>query len=135
MAILISITARGTIEDHEIKIYSDKILEQDKNLVVNGNYISVENTKYDFIEFHKIGEKVNGGYDQSFVIDKKDDQLTIVGRGCVKKIGFEITGIDNRAIGSFLHRPGISKDQGEKQYRIRTLFWILPGNTKASQRN
>ena len=36
---------KGTIDEHEIKIYSDKILEQDENLVVTGNYISVDNTK------------------------------------------------------------------------------------------
>jgi hypothetical protein len=45
----------------------------------------VENTKYDFTEFHKIGERMNGGYDQSFVVDKKENQLSIVQKLCLKK--------------------------------------------------
>ena len=77
----------GTIDDHEIKIYSDKILEQDKNLVVNGNYISVENTKYDFREFHKIGERLNDEYDKKNVKEKKKDQLTMVAEALSKKTG------------------------------------------------
>src|SRR5205823_1074549 len=42
---------KGTIIDHEVKINSDKILEQDHNLVTTGNYIAVDSTKYDFTEF------------------------------------------------------------------------------------
>ncbi len=104
----------GTIDDHEIKIYSDKILEQDKNLVVNGNYISVENTKYDFTDFHKIAERMNGGYDQSFVVDKKDNQLSIVAEALSKKTGIEITGTDNRATWFIFIRARGSQRSGEK---------------------
>jgi len=81
---------RGTIVDHEVKINSDKILEQDQNLVTTGNYIAVDNTKYDFSEFHTLGERMNDGYDQSFVIDKKADQLTMVAEAVSKESGLKL---------------------------------------------
>jgi aldose 1-epimerase len=80
----------GTISDHEVKIYSDKILEQDENLVTTGNYIAIDNTKYDFAEFHVIGERMNGGYDQSFVIDKNSTHLSIVAEALSKKSGLKL---------------------------------------------
>lgn len=80
----------GNIRDHEIKIYSDKILEQDENLVTTGNYIAVDNTRYDFSEFHVLGERINGGYDQSFVIDKETSRLAIVAEVVDKKSGLKL---------------------------------------------
>jgi aldose 1-epimerase len=81
---------RGTIVDHEVKINSDKILEQDPNLVTTGNYIAVDNTKYDFTEFHSLGERMNGGYDQTFVIDKNTDQLSMVAEALSKESGLKL---------------------------------------------
>jgi aldose 1-epimerase len=103
----------GTIDDHEIKIYSDKILEQDNSLVVNGNYISVENTKYDLREFHKIGERINGGYDQSFVIDKKDDQLTIVAEAVSKKTDLKLQVLTTEPLVHFYTGQGFPKIRGK----------------------
>jgi len=80
----------GDITDHEIKIYSDKILEQDEDLVTTGNYIAVENTRYDFSEFRKIGENLNGGYDQSYVIDKKIGHLGMVAEALSIKTGLRL---------------------------------------------
>jgi aldose 1-epimerase len=103
----------GTIDDHEIKIYSDKILEQDKNLVVNGNYISVENTKYDFREFRKIGEKLNGGYDQSFVVDKKEHQLSVVAEALSRKTGVKLQVLTTEPLVHFYTGQGFPKIRGK----------------------
>jgi len=81
---------KGTINDHQVKINSDKILEQDHNLVTTGNYIAVDNTRYDFTEFHSLGERMNDGYDQSFVIDKKTDQLAMVAEALSKESGLKL---------------------------------------------
>jgi aldose 1-epimerase len=103
----------GTIDDHEIKIYSDKILEQDDNLVVNGNYIAVDNTKYDFSEFHKIGERMNGGYDQSFVIDKEGDKLSIVAEVLSKKTGLKLQVLTTEPLVHFYTGQGFPKIRGK----------------------
>ena len=70
----------GTIEDHEVKINASRILAQDEGLVCNGDFIPVEGTRFDFRNFKAVlkdGES-KIGYDQCFVIDKKDDELCMV---------------------------------------------------------
>jgi aldose 1-epimerase len=104
---------RGTITDHEIKIYSDKILEQDKNLVTTGNYIAVTGTKNDFIDFHPIGERLNGGYDQSFVIDKNTDQLTVVAEAQSKKSGLKLQVLTTEPLVHFYSGQGFPKIKGK----------------------
>ena len=103
----------GTIEDHQIKIYSDKILEQDESLVVNGNYIAVENTKYDFRDFHRIGERMNGGYDQSFVIDRKENQLSIVAEVISRKNGLKLHVLTTEPLVHFYTGQGFPKIKGK----------------------
>ena len=47
-------TTKQTINKHLVKIYSDKILEQDKNYVTTGQYIPVAGTPYDFRNWKSI---------------------------------------------------------------------------------
>ena len=103
----------GTIEDHEVRIHSDKILEQDDNLVTTGNYIAVDSTKYDFTDFHRIGERMNGGYDQSFVIDKKTDHLALVAEAVSKKSGIKLQILTNEPIVHFYTGQGFPKLDGK----------------------
>lgn len=72
----------GTIEDHEIKIYSAATLEQDGNFVATGNILPVENTILDFTDFTRIGERLtkNEGYDQSFIVVKNETSLVAEAR-------------------------------------------------------
>ncbi|MCW3116874.1 MAG: aldose 1-epimerase [Chitinophagaceae bacterium] len=67
----------GNINDHFLKIHASAILEQDSNYTTTGNYISVQDTSHDFRNFHTIAEKwgEKKEYDQSFVIDKKENEL------------------------------------------------------------
>lgn len=71
---------RGTIEEHELRVPASNILKQDDGLVCNGDFIPVENTKYDFRNFKSINNDWDqaDGYDQCFIIDNKDDKLSLV---------------------------------------------------------
>lgn len=69
-----------SIEDHLVKINSRLFLPTDENTNHTGEILSVENTPFDFREFHAIGERINSGhpqlenghgYDHLFVIDRK----------------------------------------------------------------
>ena len=73
-------SGKDVVEDQQVKIYASAILEQDDNFVTNGNLISVENSMYDFRKFRRINEQWNkeNGYDQSFVIDNKSNNLSLV---------------------------------------------------------
>lgn len=65
---------KGTIEEQEIKIPASCILAQDEGLVCNGDFINVDNTKYDFRSFKQIQQE----YDQCFIINNKTAELELV---------------------------------------------------------
>lgn len=103
----------GNISDHQLKIYSDKILEQDDNLTATGNYIAVENTRYDFNEFYPIGERINGGYDQSFVMDKKPGQLSLIAEVQSKKSGLKLQVLTTEPVVHLYTGQGLTKLKGK----------------------
>ena len=103
---------KGTIEGQEVKIYADKILEQDKDLIATGNYIAVDNTKYDFREFHLIGERMNGGYDQSFVIEKPN-QLSIAAEARLRTLGLKLQILTTEPVVHFYTAQGLTKLRGK----------------------
>jgi aldose 1-epimerase len=74
-------STKGSIADHEVKIYSSQYLEQGENFVATGNFVDTKNTAHDFSEWKKIGKDWNpeDGYDQSFVAaDKHNNDLSLV---------------------------------------------------------
>lgn len=82
----------GTIKDHEIKIYSSTMLEQDTNLVANGNLTAVSNTAYDLLEFKRIGDGLTkiAEYDKSFVTLKKENLLVAEARSLQSNIHLQV---------------------------------------------
>lgn len=70
----------GDILNHEVAINADKFLPVDKGLIPTGELRPVKGTPFDFLEPHKIGERINadeeqvkigGGYDHCFVLNQK----------------------------------------------------------------
>ena len=70
----------GDILNHEIAINADKFLPVDKGLIPIGELRPVKGTPFDFLEPHKVGERINAdeeqvktglGYDHCFVLNKK----------------------------------------------------------------
>ncbi|HET9824471.1 MAG TPA: aldose epimerase family protein [Chitinophagaceae bacterium] len=102
-----------TIVDHELKINSDKILEQDENLVTTGNYIAVDSSRYDFTDFHPIGERMNDGYDQSFVIDKTTEHLSVVAEALSKKSGLKLQLLTTEPSVHLYTAQGLAKVRGK----------------------
>ena len=70
----------STILNEELTIYASKYTPVNDSLIPTGQLVSVNSTPFDFRKAKKIGkdlEKVKGGYDHNFVIDKKDSLLNI----------------------------------------------------------
>ncbi len=70
---------KGDIRGHMLQIHSDFFLEQDEGLAVTGVLLPVANTNWDFRSYRRVDSKWNGsGYDQSFVVEKKQAELTLM---------------------------------------------------------
>ncbi|MCD0490030.1 galactose mutarotase [Pedobacter sp. MC2016-14] len=69
----------GNIKDHMHRMPASHYLEQDENYVVTGKLIPVEGSSFDFLASKKIGLNWNPdeGYDQTFVLDKVEGELTM----------------------------------------------------------
>ena len=83
---------KGTIEDHEVKIYSSAVLEQDESLVATGKLLPVENTAFDFREFYRIGSglKKTDEYDKSFVVDRQATLLVAEARSLQSNLHLQV---------------------------------------------
>ena len=71
----------NTILDHSLQINADKYTPVDKGLIPTGELKDVKGTAFDFLQPHKIGERiaaVEGGYDHNFVLNKKGTDLDLV---------------------------------------------------------
>ena len=69
----------GTILNHKVKFYADQFTPVDEGLIPSGEMRDVENTPFDFTDFHTIGERINEeneqlafgkGYDHNYVLNK-----------------------------------------------------------------
>lgn len=71
----------NTILNHELQINADKYTPVDKGLIPTGELKEVKGTPFDFLQPHKIGERitsVEGGYDHNFVLTRKGTDLELV---------------------------------------------------------
>lgn len=107
---------KGTIEDHEVKIYASNILAQDEGLVCNGEFIEVENTIYDFRDFKKINYNWNSanGYDQCFEIDNKDNELSLMAEARSLESGITLQIFSTEPAVQFYTSQGLGKIVGKK---------------------
>jgi aldose 1-epimerase len=104
----------GTIADHELKIYADKILEQDHELVPTGNYLPVNDTKFDFREFTRLDKNWgNDGYDQSFVVENSENKLIKLAEARSKKSGLCLEVYSAEPIVHLYTGQGIPKLKGK----------------------
>ena len=79
---------------------ADEIACVDENCLANGTFLKIENTPFDFKEFHEIGERINndheqlklaGGYDHSFMVKDEDDQLVLYDKETGRKMTMTTT--------------------------------------------
>lgn len=72
-----NLNGQNNIGSHLVKINASSILEQDDNFVVTGKEIPVDENLYDFRQLKPVNKNwdLSDGYDQSFVLDKKEEGL------------------------------------------------------------
>lgn len=104
---------QGDILTHGLKVNADYFTPLNENEVPTGEVASVENTPFDFREFHEIGERIfadNGqlkiahGYDHNFVIQN--------GRRKVKEMATLIDRQSGRQLRVFGSQPGLQVYSG-----------------------
>jgi aldose 1-epimerase len=73
--------AGNTILDHRLQINADRYTPVDAGLIPTGELKAVKGTPFDFLQPHKIGERiaaVDGGYDHNWVLNRKGNDLELV---------------------------------------------------------
>ncbi len=71
----------NSILNHDLQVNADKYTPVDAGLIPTGELKDVKGTPFDFLQFHKIGERiagVDGGYDHNFVLTRKGADMELV---------------------------------------------------------
>ncbi|QZE14597.1 galactose mutarotase [Halosquirtibacter laminarini] len=70
--------ANSTIKDHDLVVNADAVTPVDENLIPTGDYLSVEESAFDFKQPKSLGLEIDSladGYDINFVLNKENDPL------------------------------------------------------------
>ena len=61
----------GTILNHSVQIYGEEVCEVENDLIPNGRFLNVKNTKYDFMNSNDISQNLltEGGIDINYVVN------------------------------------------------------------------
>jgi aldose 1-epimerase len=73
--------AKNSILDHQLRIMADSIITLRPDRLPTGSFSSVAGTTYDFIQKHKVGEKLDPnarGYDITYKLRKQSNELALV---------------------------------------------------------
>lgn len=71
----------NSILDHQLQVNANQYTPVDAGLIPTGELKDVNGTPFDFLQPHKIGERiaaVEGGYDHNFVLTRKGGDLELV---------------------------------------------------------
>ncbi len=72
---------KNSILGHQLQVNADRYTPVDAGLIPTGELKSVKETPFDFLQPHKIDERiaaVEGGYDHNFVLNRKSNDLELV---------------------------------------------------------
>lgn len=124
----------GNIFSHNLTLYADNFTPTDSTLIPTGKIQNVANTPMDFRTGHSIGEcidketidlKYGLGYDHNWILNKKNNELTLAAKVSESSTGIEMKVFTTEPAiqfysGNFLDGKMIGKEK--KQYNHRTAF-------------
>jgi aldose 1-epimerase len=73
-------SGKESILNHELTLNADSITPTDSTLIPTGKLAAVAGTGFDFLQSHKIGERIDsipGGYDINYVLNKNGKELSL----------------------------------------------------------
>ncbi|MGC4020791.1 MAG: aldose epimerase family protein [Cyclobacteriaceae bacterium] len=127
---------KGDVLNHQLMINAERFCPVDQTLIPSGELKEVKGSPFDFLETHKIGERIDqndqqlkfgNGYDHNWVLNKKADELTLAAKviepnsGRVMEVLTTEPGIQFYS-GNFLDGKEIGK--GGKPYQFRSAFCL-----------
>lgn len=97
------------IMEHQVKLNADKFLPVDNNIIPTGEMRSVQNTPFDFKDFHAIGERINDTNDEQIVLGEGYDHCFVINqqRNKLKKAATVYEPTSGRMMEVFTTEPGL----------------------------
>lgn len=94
----------GDILGHKLKIYADFYTPVDENCCPTGEVAPVKGTVFDFTEFRTVGDDIDhvpdfaitGGYDHNFVLNTRENQMSLVVEAIGDKTGIHLKTFTNK---------------------------------------
>ncbi len=104
------------IGKHKHRIPASFYLEQADNYVATGKKLPVQGTIYDFLGQKAIGSewKSGEGYDQTFVLDKDHDELTLASETTEEVSGLKLSIYTTEPVAHFYTAKSLSIQNGKK---------------------
>lgn len=129
----------GTVLDHTVTINADSFTPVDDTLIPTGEIRKVEGTPMDFINGEKIGSRINedydqlkfgNGYDENYVLNKKDNEMSFAARveepnsGRVMEVYTTEPGLQFFSGNNLAGADPIDIGKGSKPYEFRGAFCL-----------
>ncbi len=92
----------NTILNHQLQVNADKYTPVNAVLIPTGELKDVKGTAFDFLQPHKIGERiaaVDGGYDHNFVLTRKTNEM--------EKVATLSDSLSGRVLEIYTTEPGL----------------------------
>ena len=114
----------GSVADHKVKIFADRYVKADENLIPEGEPAPVGGTPFDFRSFKAIGLEIDaddeqlrrgGGYDHDFVLSGERDScgFTHAASVCSEESGIMMDVFTDMPEMQFYTSNGMSEEQGK----------------------
>jgi aldose 1-epimerase len=104
-----NLSSGTNIMKHQVKLYAERYLPIDNNIVPTGEIRSVKNTPFDFTDFRAIGERINDTADEQIVLGEGYDHCFVINeqRNKLKKAAIVYDPASGRMMEVFTTEPGL----------------------------
>lgn len=98
----------GSIQGHKLRIHADRYTPTDRTLIPDGRVLQVAGTPFDFLKFHRIGERISDVHEQIQIAAGYDHNFALKGDFGKLRLAAElIAPLSGRRMDTYTTMPGL----------------------------